>query len=151
MAAPRVVLDTNTVVMPLTRKSNDDWIREYWEKELFTPLYSDSTEAELREVLRRPKFGLTEEEAINLADSYITHCEEVTEGPAPEGTPICRDHTNQMFIDAAYRAQADALVSRDPDIVILQGQSQIPLITTAGLKQLADRARQIGTSPNTAQ
>ena len=29
MAAPRVVLDTNVVIMPLTRKSNDDWIQEY--------------------------------------------------------------------------------------------------------------------------
>ena len=33
MAAPRVVLDTNTVVMPLTRRSGDDWMREYWERD----------------------------------------------------------------------------------------------------------------------
>ena len=140
MAAPRVVLDTNTVIMPLTRKSNDDWISEYWGKELIIPICSDSTEAELRELLRRPKFGLTVEQANDLADSYIRHCERVTEGPRPEGTPICRDETDQVFIDAAHRAQADALVSRDLDIMTIQGRSRIPIITAAQLRQLADSA-----------
>ena len=148
MTAPRVVLDTNTVIMPLTRRSNDDWINEYWIKGLIIPICSDSTEAELREVLRRPRFGLTEEQANELADSYISHCERPTEGPRPEGTPICRDETDQILIDAAYRATADALVSRDPDIVILQGSSRIPIITTAQLRTLADRMQQEGNLPN---
>ena len=151
MTAPRVVLDTNTVVMPLTRISGDDWIREYWEKGLFIPLYSESTGTELKEVLRRPRFGLTEEQANDLADSYIRHCEEVPDGPRPEGTPICRDETDQKFIDAAHLAQASALVSRDPDIMILQGQSRIPIINTAELRQLANRARRRGTPPNSGE
>lgn len=141
MAAPRVVLDTNTVIMPLTRKSNDDWINEYWVQGLIIPICSDSTEAELRELLKRPKFGLTEEEANDLADSYINHCERVTEGPRPEGTPICRDETDQVFIDAAHRAQANALITRDPDIMALQGRSRIPIINATQLRQLADIAR----------
>ena len=141
MTAPRVVLDTNTVIMPLTRNSNDNWIREYWERELFIPLYSEDTEAELREVLRRPKFGFTETQATELANSYIERCIRVPKGPRPEGTPICRDETDQKFIDAAHLAQADALVSRDPDILILQGQSRISIINTAGLRLLADTAR----------
>ena len=65
----------------------------------------------MREVLRRPSFDLIEEQANDLADSYITHCERVTEGPRPEGTPVCRDETDQMLIDAAHRARADALMS----------------------------------------
>ena len=142
MAAPRVVLDTNVVIMPLTRKSNDDWIEEYWTKGLIIPVCSDSTEAQLREVLRRPRFDLTEEQANDLADSYIRHCERVTEGPRPEGTPVCRDETDQIFIDAAHRARADALISRDPDIMVLHERSRIPIMSTAQLRQLADSARQ---------
>lgn len=138
MTVPRVVLDTNTVVMPLTRRSNDDWIREYWEREIFIPLYSKETEDELKEGLKRPKFGLTEEQANDLADSYIRHCEEVPDRPRPEGTPICRDETDQKFIDAVYCAQADALVTRDPDIMVLQGQSSIPIMNTAELRLLAE-------------
>ena len=148
MAAPRVVLDTNTVIMPLTRKSNDDWISEYWAKGLIIPICSDSTEAELREVLRRPKFSLTVEQANELADSYISHCERATEGPRLEGTPICRDESDQILIDAAYRATADALVSRDPDIMVLQRRSRIPIMTTAQLRTLAERMQQEGNLPN---
>ena len=142
MAAPRVVLDTNIVIMPLTRKSNDDWIEEYWTKGLIIPISSNNTEAQLRDVLKRPKFDLTEEQADDLADSYISHCERATEGPRPEGTPICRDQTDQIFIDLAHRARADALISRDPDMLALQGRSKIPIMTTAQLRQLADSARQ---------
>ena len=148
MAAPRVVLDTKTVIMPLARRSNDDWISEYWVKGLIIPICSDSTEAELREVLRRPNFGLTEEQADELADSYISHCERATEGPRPEGTPICRDESDQILIDAAYHATADALVSRDPDIMILQGRSRIPIMTTAQLRTLADRMQHEGNLLN---
>ena len=142
MTAPRVVLDTNTVIMPLTRRSNEDWISEYWVKGLIIPVCTDSTEAELRELLRRPRFGLTEEQADDLADPYINQCERVAEGPRPEGTPICRDETDQVFIDAAHIAQADALVTRDPDIMVLQGRPRIPIINTAQLRQLADSAQQ---------
>ena len=87
-------------------------------------------------MLRRPKFDFTEEEANDLADSYISHCERVTEGPRPEGTPVCRDRTDQIFIDAAHRAQADALISRDPDIMVLHERSRIPIMNTAQLRQL---------------
>ena len=66
MAAPRVVLDTNTVIMPLTRRSNEDWISEYWVKGLIIPVCTDSTEAELRDLLRRPRFGLTENRPMTL-------------------------------------------------------------------------------------
>ncbi len=142
MAAPRVILDTNIVIMPLTRKSNDDWIEEYWTKGLIIPICSGSTEAQLREVLRRPKFDLTEEQANDLADSYIRHCERISEGLRPEGTPICRDETDQIFIDAAHRARADALISRDQDIMVLHERSSIPIMNTAQLRQLADSTRQ---------
>lgn len=58
------------------------------------------------------------------------------------------DETDQKFVDVAHLAQADALVSRHTDILILQGQSRIPITNTAELRLLADTARRQGTHPD---
>ena len=49
MTIGRVVLDTNTVVMPITRgtKSNDSWLIREWQSGNIIPLISQATRSEL--------------------------------------------------------------------------------------------------------
>ena len=45
----RVVLDTNTVVMPITRgtRSNDSWLIGEWQSQNIIPIISEATKSEL--------------------------------------------------------------------------------------------------------
>jgi putative PIN family toxin of toxin-antitoxin system len=46
-----------------------------------------------------------------------------------ERVKICRDPTDDMFLDLAMSAQAAAIVSGDPDLLILHPFRGIPILT----------------------
>jgi predicted nucleic acid-binding protein len=55
--------------------------------------------------------------------------------------PLCRDKQYQIFLELAVAGEADALVTGDEDLLVLAGQSIIPIMTPAdfyrriGIKQ----------------
>lgn len=138
----RVVLDTNSVLMPITRTTSSDiWLREAWEQQRIVPLISNDTEAELIRVLRNHRFGIPEEQITDAATAYLDYCERVSIlGPPPE-TPICRDPSDQMFLVLAHQAATDYLVTKDPDLLTLSEESEIPIITPAELRVIMRRHR----------
>ena len=131
----RLVLDTNSALMPITRTtSNDAWIREAWEQRRFIPLISDDTELELIRTLSNRRFGLAAAQIPAAAAAYLDYCEKVDiPDPRPE-TPICRDPSDQMFLVLAYQAAADYLVTRGHDLLALKDVSEIPVVTPAVLR-----------------
>jgi len=67
---------------------------------------------------------------------------EVIDAVFPTGkSPICRDKHIQIFLELAFVGEADALVTGDEDLLVLAGQSIIPIMTPAdfhrriGIKQ----------------
>ena len=134
MPTPRIVLDTNAVLMPITREySSDAWIREFWQEGRIKPLTSSATRDELIGTLRRLRFGLDEQEVGALSALYLSYCEEVPITDPPPETPECRDTSDQPFIILAYVAQADYIVTRDPDLLALRDESRVPIITPSEL------------------
>jgi predicted nucleic acid-binding protein len=59
----------------------------------------------------------------------------IQEGAA---SPRCRDEDDQMVIDLALAAAADALVTGDGDLLVLADTSAVPIITPAELHRRLD-------------
>ena len=139
MRSPQVVLDTNTVLMPIMREySSDLWIREYWQEGRIRPLISATTRDELIRTLSNPRFGLDDQAVAALAGLYLNYCEEVPIINVPAGIPECRDASDQPFLILAYVAHADYIVTRDSDLLDLRDESMVPVVTPPELWAIMD-------------
>jgi len=131
----RVVLDTNVAVSALVfREGRLAWLREAWEAGRIVPIVSAETVAELVRVLAYPKLKLSEEETKNVLAHYMEHAEAVREAGASVRVPDCRDPDDRKFLQLAYAAKADALVTGDEDLLTLAGKSRVPILTPDALK-----------------
>jgi putative PIN family toxin of toxin-antitoxin system len=123
-AQPRVVLDTNVVLSALVLRAGLlSRLRTLWQTSAFMPVVNRDTAAELMRVLAYPKFKLDAAEREELLADYLPYAETVAEvqTPAPD-VPICRDRADQVFLDLAYSAKVEALVSGDADLLSLRTQ-----------------------------
>jgi hypothetical protein len=131
----RVVLDTNVAVSALVfREGRLAWLREAWEAGRIVPIVSAETVAELVRVLAYPKLKLSEEETKNVLAHYMEHAEAVREAGASVRVPECRDPDDRKFLQLAYAAKADALVTGDEDLLTLAGKSRVPILAPDALK-----------------
>ncbi|HLF38196.1 MAG TPA: putative toxin-antitoxin system toxin component, PIN family [Burkholderiales bacterium] len=131
----RVVLDTNVAVSALVfREGRLAWLREAWEAGRIVPIVSAETVAELVRVLAYPKLKLSEEETKNVLAHYMEHAEAVREAGASVRVPERRDPDDRKFLQLAYAAKADALVTGDEDLLTLAGKSRVPILTPEALK-----------------
>lgn len=86
---------------------------------------------ELRRVLGYPQWKLTSAEQQDLLHRYLTMAREVavpkdcTLGTLllPGGFPRCRDADDQHFLELAYHAKADALLSKDKQVLRLRNRA----------------------------
>ena len=130
----RVVLDTNTLVSALLfRNGRLSWLRLAWQRGDLVPLVCRRTVSELLGVLSYPKFRLGEPEIRDLLGDFLPFAETLSGIQASTDSPRCRDEDDQMFIDLALAAAADALVTGDSDLLVLADTSAIPIITPAEL------------------
>ena len=121
----RVVLDTNVAL---------DWL--VFQESALQPLsyaVSDGrvsllTHApaldELQRVLQYPQFGLEAHQQERIFNQYsqMTHLlEDCAEGQElPRGLPLCSDPDDDHFLALAYLARADALISKDRQVLALK-------------------------------
>jgi len=131
----RVVLDTNVAVSALVfREGRLAWLREAWEAGRIVPIVSAETVAELVRVLAYPKLKLSEEDTKDVLAHFMEHAEAVREVGASVRIPECRDPDDRKFLQLAYAAKADALVTGDADLLTLAGKSRVPILTPDALK-----------------
>lgn len=127
---PRVVFDTNTVVSALVFTTGRlAWLRAHWSRGASIPLVSHATAAELTRVLSYPKFQLSPEDRIELLGDYLPHCQIVDANKTCPQT--CRDPHDQIFLDLAHSAKADALVTGDADLLALADLTRFAIETPA--------------------
>jgi putative PIN family toxin of toxin-antitoxin system len=72
-------------------------------------------------VLRYPKFGLSTDDGQELLAEYLPFCEVVN--VAERCASVCRDASDQPFLDLAQSGRADLLISGDQDLLVLAGQT----------------------------
>lgn len=133
----RVVFDTNVAVPTLLfRTGRLAWLREAWAAGNVIPLVSAETVAEFVRVLAYPKFRLSEEEMKNVLAHYMEHAEAVRKTGAAPRVPVCRDPDDRKFMQLAYAAGADALVTGDADLLVLAQKSRVPILAPDTLREM---------------
>lgn len=132
LGVPRWVLDTNVVLSALVRPGGiTGRLRLAWQAGLFTPLVTRITAAELIRVLAYPKFRLTADEQHELLSDYLPWTEVVRLPRRAPKVPHCRDPNDLPFLQLAYAAKADALVTGDADLLTLAKSSRLAICTPA--------------------
>ena len=123
MPVPRVILDTSTIIMPIIRPaSSHRWLLDAWQDGLILPIISEDTQEELLKVMRYPQFEIAEEMIRPMADQYLRYCETVVIPNPPPFVAVCRDPTDQKFVDLAKQSEAQYLVSSDEDLLDMRDQ-----------------------------
>jgi|SRR3954447_5307564 putative PIN family toxin of toxin-antitoxin system len=81
-------------------------------------LASQATIDELEEVLRRPKFNkyVSEQARLEFLAAMVNEAEIV---PITQQITICRDATDDKFLELAVSGQASHIVSGDADLLVL--------------------------------
>jgi putative PIN family toxin of toxin-antitoxin system len=128
-----LILDTNVVLdwlvfcrpelVDLTNAVNESVV---------SLLTHDATRSELLRVLNYPLLKLEVQRQGEVYATYCALCDEavVPDGFSagnlmlPEGFPKCRDPDDQLFLALAFHSKADALVSRDRQVLALRKKAR---------------------------
>ncbi len=101
------------------------------------PLVCRETVAELFVALSYPKFKLDDARLHAAVAAYLPFCETVAlPVPLPVLQVRCRDPRDEKFIHLARAGRADALVTGDADLLVLQGKAPVRLVTALELKAM---------------
>ena len=146
----RIVCDTNVLLSAyLFRSGTFVWLREAVDAIRLTLVFNRYTTAELLRVLAYDKFALTKSERESVLLRVMLHAQAHVPAKAAvqlRGVPQCRDPQDQMFIDLAYAAGLDAIVSGDKDVIALTSASAVPILTPYQLRErLQAQATQRGS------
>lgn len=129
----RVVLDTNVLIAKLLFDPRSTWLAQAWQNHTLIPLATEETLGELDRVLARAKFRLPQDRVDERMSEYRPWCQ-IYPVDAAIPVPECRDPDDRKFLQLALQSQADALVTADYDLLTLQPDFPIPIITLEQLQ-----------------
>ncbi len=117
----RIVCDTNVLVSAVLYGGRPREVLEFLSAGEVRGFMSPALEAELRGVLRRPKFGLSELQADLISETLF----ELFEPVYPKRVPLLvrEDPADSAVLACAMEAHADCIVSGDSHLLAL-GQFQ---------------------------
>jgi putative PIN family toxin of toxin-antitoxin system len=116
----RVVLDTNVVLSALIfNNAASQALREAWRGGRLIPCACTATVQELMRVLAYPKFRLSASAQHELLADFLPYVQVVHMPDPPPAVPTCRDPHDEVFMQLALVANAEALVSGDKDLLAL--------------------------------
>jgi putative PIN family toxin of toxin-antitoxin system len=140
--APRVVLDTNTVLAALLFvKGRLLPLRTAWQSGAMPPLLCVQTAQELLRVLAYPKFKLTPEDREELLADNLPFGEVVAPWKKSPMVPACRDKHDRVFLELASVGAAEWLVTGDQDLSRLSGRVKFEIIAPAAAVGLLTSSR----------
>lgn len=126
----RVVVDTNIFISGLLKSSNNRQLIILLQNSKFTLLISPETLDELINVISRPKFH----KVINRIDAEelieIIKTQAVLVKPRQKFDIIKEDLNDNRFLELAFEAKVDLIVSGDHHLLLLKTFHGIPIITS---------------------
>ena len=136
----RVVLDTNVVLSALLfSRGRVSWLRGAMRAGTVVPVVSRVTVQELVRVLEYPKFALSHEDREELLADFLPFAE-IFPGSLPSLEHVkCRDPDDQIFLELAIAAGADAVVTGDADLLALAGNTEVSILTPAEFRRRVER------------
>ena len=125
----RVVVDTNIFVSAALKDASWPASVVRWIDRHGGFLKSSATEGQLLEVLQRPYI------AAHMAPWYLERVRRVLSAAelvaVIERVALCRDPTDDKFLELAINGRADLIVSGDRDLLTLHPFRGIPIVTPA--------------------
>lgn len=129
----RLVVDTNVFVSAALKRNSLPYHVVRWIERHGGLLKSAATERQLLDVLGRPYIvGITIPDLREGIIRMLTTAELV---PISERIIVCRDPTDDKFLELAVNGHADLIVSGDGDLLVLHPFRGIPIITPAAFVQ----------------
>ena len=137
LPVPTLVLDTSILIMAVTRRrSKHRWLRDAWHDRRIIPLISEETQNEFQRTLRKPSLRIPGYLIPELETDYLDYCTKLTVAEPPIHAPQCRDPKDQPFLDLAYYAAADYLVTGDDDLLSLRDSSLVRIVQPEQLQAI---------------
>lgn len=129
MSAPRIVLDSNVIISGILFGGHPGRLLEYALDGSVQCFLSLAILDEIREVLQRPKFGLSPDQALTLVEEVHELCQIVT--PQVRIRAITADPDDNMILECAAAANADVIVSGDSHLLDLGQWKDIRILSPA--------------------
>jgi len=129
MQAGCIVLDTNVLISAIVFGRDPRTILEKVIAGKVRCVLSFAILDELRDVLQRPKFGFTLEQAITVVEELRAVCEIVN--PTRRLRTIKTDPTDNRILECALEGRADAIVTGDAHLLKLKEFRGILIVTPA--------------------
>jgi len=129
MRALRVVLDSNVIISGFLFGGPPARILEHALHDAVQAYTSLPILDEVRDVLQRPKFGLTSDQALTLIEELHDLCEIVT--PGKRVRVITADPDDDAILECAQSAQAELIVSGDSHLLDLGQWRRIDILPPA--------------------
>ena len=129
-----VVIDTSSLVANLRQPTADELkLPKLWQQNAIKPFATPETLRELRLELLKQSASTDHYQATKFTDRtlrlYEPYCQIIEQ--LPSALPECRDPNDQIFINLAVHSKAAYLITRDRDLLILNGQTPFPIIPDA--------------------
>jgi putative PIN family toxin of toxin-antitoxin system len=136
MRIEAVVLDTNVVVSAALSASGKPFAVLIWCGRRNLIATSDTMLAELASSFAKPRIAKRcSPRDIEVILSVLRRgCRIFTPAPMP---PVCRDPADDMVLATALAARADAIVTGDEDLLVLDPFQGIRVVTPAAFLELA--------------
>ncbi|MHC8509626.1 MAG: putative toxin-antitoxin system toxin component, PIN family [Rhodospirillales bacterium] len=127
---PRVVIDANlhhSAHRPGDPAGPIYVLARAWRENRVRPLASPDVLEDTENALRKERLNLSEAAISDFFARYAEHYEMVI---PPRGLKIvqCRDAKDQCYLELAYAAKADALITGDKDLHAAAGEFPIPIL-----------------------
>jgi putative PIN family toxin of toxin-antitoxin system len=133
----RVVVDTNIFVSAALKQRSLPNLSLYQVSQRCVLLKSVVTEAQFFEVIARPYLApLIAQETRDWLTRLMRSAELVS---ITERVTVCRDPTDDKFLELAVNGQADLILTGDKDLLVHNPFREIPIVTPATFMQGASR------------
>jgi putative PIN family toxin of toxin-antitoxin system len=113
----RIVFDSNVIISGFLFGGSPARLLEHAVHDSLQAFASLPILDEVRDVLQRPKFGLTSDQALTLIGELHDLCEIVT--PKERVHVICSDPDDDMILECAQAANAELIISGDSHLLAL--------------------------------
>jgi len=137
MKRPHIVLDTNVLVSAslfggLPREILGLIVAGVIDCSLSLPILD-----ELRNVLQRPKFGLSAQQALAIVEELSALCGIVV--PSRRIRSLCADPDDDRILECALEARVDAIVSGDAHLLGLGMYEGIRIVSPSEFLQIIEK------------
>ncbi len=131
----RIVVDTNVFISAALKDKSLPSIALRQAVQHGVLLKSAATEAQLLEVVARPYLApLIASATLDWLRKLLTAAEMVT---ITERIAVCRDPTDDKFLELALNGRADFILTGDADLLVLNPFRDIPIVAPAAFVRAA--------------